>query len=266
MHPALEQVFSLAGRVAVVTGAARGIGRETAVVLAQAGADVVLADVLAEQLAETATLVEQTGRRALVQPTDVSRREQVDALAEAAVAAFGRLDVWVNVAAIIRYFPLVEAVEADVRAVLDVNLLGTYWGVAAAGRAMQSTGGSIVNIASAGGDLPAPTLSVYGMGKAAVMHLTKTAAAEFGPSGVRVNAVAPGFVETPMVARYWLDPEGNVDESAREAILATRRAQSPLAATGEPSDIAWCVLYLASDAARFVTGQTLRPNGGVFMA
>ncbi len=261
-----DAAFSLAGRVAVVTGAASGIGRQAALTFARAGADIVLADVNADGLAATVALIEPTGRRCIVQPTNVAERAQVEALADSAVEALGRVDVWANVAGIIRYFPILQSQEHDVRAILDVNLLGVYWGVAAAGRVMSASGGgSIVNIASAGGDMPAPTLSVYGMTKAAVMHLTKTAAAELGPVGVRVNAVAPGFVESPMTAIHFTDADGRVDPDARAKILESRASGSPLNQTGEASDIAYAMLYLACPASRFMTGQTLRPNGGVIM-
>jgi 3-oxoacyl-[acyl-carrier protein] reductase len=266
MHPELEKTFSLAGRVAVVTGAAGGIGRQAAITFAQAGADVAIADVGEAGLAGTEARVRELGRRVLARRTDVSKRDEVEALAVAAREQLGRIDVWANVAGIIKYAPIVEAKEADVRAVLDVNLLGVYWGVAAAGKAMAATGGCILNIASAGGEMPAPTLSVYGMTKAAVIHLTRTAAAELGARGIRVNAIAPGFIETAMTSHYFTDAQGRVDAVAREKILAQRASQTPLRATGEPADIAWCMLYLASDAARFVTGQTLRPNGGVYMS
>jgi 3-oxoacyl-[acyl-carrier protein] reductase len=265
MHEELEAAFGLADRVAVVTGAAGGIGRQAAVTFAQAGADVVIADVGEAGLQETAAMVAAVGRRAVVRRTDVAQRTEVDALAATALDSFGRVDVWANVAGIIRYSPIVDMPEADLRAIIDVNLLGVYWGVAAAGRSLGA-GGSIVNIASAGGDMPAPTLSGYGMTKAGVMHLTKTAAVELGPKGIRVNAVAPGFVETPMVAPYFTDDAGQVDPEARERILATRASQSPLRVTGETTDITYAMLYLATDASRFVTGQVLRPNGGVFMA
>jgi len=262
-----KEAFSLTGRVAVVTGAASGIGREAAVVLAEAGADLVLADRETAGLAATARRIRESGRAALVRPADVTDRAQVDDLAEAAVAEFGRLDVWANVAGIIRYFEITEADEADVRAVTDVNLFGTYWGVAAAGRRMAALGrGSIVNIASTGGEIGTPRLSVYGMGKAAVMHLTKTAAAEFGPSGVRVNAVAPGFVDTPMTTSSFVDETGGVDQEARDGLFAERARIAALRTTGTPRDIALAVLYLASDASSFMTGQTLRPNGGTTMA
>ena len=201
----------------------------------------------------------------MVRRTDVSDRAEVEALANLAIAELGAIDVWANVAGIIRYFPIVDAPEPDVRRIIDVNLLGVYWGVAAAGRAMAGRGGSIINIASAGGDVPAPTLSVYGMTKAAVMHLTKTAAAELGAQRIRVNAIAPGFIETPMTSPQFTAADGTVDPDLRDRVLATKSATSPLRATGESTDISYAMLYLATDASRFMTGQTMRPNGGVFM-
>jgi 3-oxoacyl-[acyl-carrier protein] reductase len=268
MDEELTEAFSLTDQVAVVTGAASGIGREAAVTFARAGAHVVLADVDEAGLAGTADEVARwTDRRVLVQPTDVSSKAAVDDLAAAALDGLGRLDVWANVAAILRYWTIVEATEADVARILAVNLLGTYWGTAAAGRAMSAAGrGAIVNVASAGGETPAPTLSGYGMTKAAVMQLTRTAAAELGPAGVRVNAVSPGWVVTPMVAHYWTGPDGRSDETARQAAIDRNAGRSPLGVVGQPADIARCMLFLASAAAGFVTGQVLRPNGGVVMA
>lgn len=114
--------------------------------------------------------------------------------------------------------------------------------------------------------MPAPTLSVYGMTKAGLAQLTRTAAAELGPANIRVNAIAPGFTDTPMVSTYFTNAAGEVDPEAKAAILKARASQSPLQITGEPTDIAYAMLYLASDASRFMTGQVMRPNGGVFMA
>ena len=262
--------FSLAGRVAVITGAAGGIGRQAAITFAQAGADVVIADVGVAGLEGTAALVAEVGGTALVVPTDVSNRDAVEALAAAALEAHGRIDVWANVAGIIRYAPITEVPPDDLFAIVSVNQFGTYWGVAAAGRIMAADpgkrGGSIINITSAGGDMPAPTLSVYAMTKAAVAHLTRCAAVEFGPSGIRVNAVAPGFTDTPMVQGNWTRPDGSVDEEARSFMMGVRAAQSPLGTTATPEDQTLAMLYLASDASKFVTGQILRPNGGVYMA
>lgn len=262
---ALARQFSLKGRTAVITGAAGGIGRQAALTFTQAGADVVVADVGVDGLEETEALVAGEGGRATVVPTDVSDRDQVNALAIAAVKATGRLDVWANVAGIIRNTLIVDATPDDVEAVTRVNLWGTYWGIAAAGRAMKG-GGSIINVSSAGGEMPAPTLSIYAMTKAGVSHLTRCAATELGAKQIRVNAIAPGFTDTPMVQRNWTGADGTVDEEARAALLEVRAAQSPLHVTGTPEDQTWAMLYLASDASRFVTGQVLRPNGGVVMA
>lgn len=259
--------FSLSGRTAVVTGAASGIGRETAVVFAEAGADVVLADRDLSGLKETEERVSAAGRSALIRTLDVCDRNQVEDLADAAAGESGGLDIWANVAGVIAYFTLDEAEEAEVRRIADVNLFGVYWGVAAAGRRMAQRGrGSIINIASTGGEVAVPRLSVYGMTKAAVIHLTKTAAAEYGPSGIRVNAVAPGFVDTPMVAAHYLTDDGTVDEDAHTKLLAERARIAALGTVGTPRDIALALLYLASDASSFMTGQTLRPNGGTTMS
>ncbi len=261
----LARQFSLKGRVAVITGAAGGIGRQAALTFTQAGADVVIADVGEAGLNDTADMVAELGGHATVVRTDVSDRDQVNALAVAAIKAHGRLDVWANVAGIIRNCLIVDAKPEDVEAITKVNQWGTYWGIAAAGRAMKN-GGSIINVSSAGGEMPAPTLSIYAMTKAAVSHLTRIAATELGPSHIRVNAIAPGFTDTPMVQRNWTNPDGSVDDSARDALLGARAAQSPLGTTATPEDQTWAMLYLASDASRFVTGQVLRPNGGVVMA
>lgn len=260
----LQREFSLQNRIAVITGAANGIGRETAITFAEAGADLVVADRDADKLHETVALVTNTGARAVPVVCDVSSRADVNKLAVEAVKAFGRLDIWANIAGIIRNSSIVDTSEDDLEQITRVNLWGTYWGVAAAGKAMKN-GGSIINVASAGADMPAPTLSVYAMTKAAVAHLTRCAAAEFGERKIRVNAIAPGFTDTAMVRRNWTREDGTVDEVAREALIQMRAAQSPLHLTGESSDQALAMLYLASDASRFVTGQIIRANGGTVM-
>jgi 3-oxoacyl-[acyl-carrier protein] reductase len=266
LHNDLVQDFSLDGRVAVVTGAASGIGRETARVLAQAGARVVLADLNEEGLSGTAVLVEAAGAKAAVRRVDVAQRAAVNALADEAVRSMGRLDVWVNAAGVLSNAPVLEVVETDLDRLMAINLKGTYWGCAAAGRVMRPHGrGSIVNVSSQGADSSPPGVSVYAITKAGVNALTRSAAKEFGAFGVRVNSVAPGWIETPMVSYRFRNDSGEIDPEKRDVVRRQFAQVSPLGLTGVPRDIALAILYLASDASRFVTGQVLRPNGGTAM-
>lgn len=266
MHQEIERAFSLERRSAVITGAASGIGRQTAITLAQAGAHVVLADIDEAGLAETRSVVEACDGRVSTRQVDITDRAAVEALADFAVEAAGRIDIWANIAGVILAVPIVDAREDQIDRLIDVNLKGTYWGCAAAAQRMTAQGsGSIVNISSAGADFPAPGLSIYAMTKSAVSMLTRTLAHEVGPFGVRANAIAPGFIDTPMIAYRYSTPDGGVDQAKKAAILEDRAKGSVLGITGEASDIAYAILYLASDAARFVTGQVLRPNGGVAM-
>ena len=263
-HP--NNPFNLGGRVAVVTGAASGIGRGSALLLAQAGAAIVAADIDASGLAETARQISDAGGDASFHKTDVSDREQVEALADQAFAKAGRIDIWVNAAGILIHKPIVDATPADVERMLAVNLTGIYWCCAAAARRMRTrNAGSIINLSSTGADAPVPGLSLYSLTKAAVNMLTKTAATEFGANGIRVNAIAPGFVDTPMVTYRMRDAAGEIDPAARAALLKSRAQGSPLGVIGTPQDIALTALYLASDAARIVTGQVIRVNAGVSM-
>jgi 3-oxoacyl-[acyl-carrier protein] reductase len=266
MDESLRRAFDLTGRVAVVTGAGGGIGREAAAVFAAAGARVVLGDVKTDELFETVRLIEAVGGRAIAVPTDVSRRAEIDALVQTARQEFGSVDVMANVAGIIRNNLVVDTTEEELNTVLAVNLKGVYFGCAAAARVMIEQGsGSIINVASTGMDMPVPTLSCYSLTKAAVAMLTRTLATEVGPHGVRVNGIAPGFTDSPMTQRTWKAADGHVDESARDQLWTVRAAQSPLHRIGTVRDQALQMLYLASDASAFVTGQVLRANGGVTM-
>jgi 3-oxoacyl-[acyl-carrier protein] reductase len=158
-----------------------------------------------------------------------------------------------------------EASREAAERVIAVNMMGTYWSCAAAGRVMKQRGGggTIVNVSSTAGDSPVPTLSVYGMTKAAVNQLTRVCAREFGSFGVRVNAVVPGWIDTPINASMYRDSTGNVDVAQREQVMEQMAALSPLGLTGQAFDIGLALLYLASDASRFVTGHLLRVSGGV---
>ncbi len=256
-------LFDLTGRVAVVTGAGSGIGRASARLLAAAGASVVCLDRDGEAATATADLA---GDRASPVEIDVADREAVDAAVAAAAGTHGRLDVMCNVAGIMTNAAVADLDETDLDRVLAVNLKGVLFGCQAAVRVMRGGGGgSIVNMSSSAIDAAAPLIGAYAMSKAAVAQLTKTLAVEVGADRIRVNAVAPGFVETGMTARHFVRPDGTVDAERREAVLKPMRARSPLRRIGEPEDVARTVLYLASDASSFVTGQTLRTNGGVAM-
>jgi 3-oxoacyl-[acyl-carrier protein] reductase len=262
----LVSAFDLTGRVAVVTGAGGGIGREAALVFAGAGAGVVCGDVKVDGLAETVRLIEAAGGRARAVPTDVTSRDQVEALVQQAKDDFGSVDVMANVAGIIRNRLVIDTPEDELDAVLAVNLKGPYFGCAAAARVMiEQRSGSIINVSSTGADVPVPTLSCYALTKSAIRMLTRTLATEVGAYGVRVNSLAPGFTDTPMTQRTWLADDGTVDAQARDTMWQARGDQAALRRIGTARDQALAMLYLASDASSFMTGQVIRPDGGIAM-
>jgi 3-oxoacyl-[acyl-carrier protein] reductase len=254
-------VFRLDGRVAVVTGAASGIARATAELFAAVGARVVLGDLDEAGAAAAARAIAEAGGAALAQRCDVSQRADVDALVARAVSEHGRLDVLCNIAGVPSDGPLAEAGEAEFERVFGVHVKGTLFGCQAALRAMRE-GGSIVNVASAAVDLPSPGYGLYSMAKASIVMLTQVLAAEVGRRGIRVNAIAPGAVVTNFTLRHLRGPDGALDEQRLAAFVERMRALSPLGLVGEPSDQARLILYLASDASRYSTGQIWRANGG----
>ena len=190
-------------------------------------------------------------------------RETVSSAAD----RMGRLDALCNVAGVAgNGLSVAELDEAELDRMISVNLKGVFFGCQAALAVMSTQGyGAIVNMASSAIDVPTAGLAPYTMTKAAVAALTRVLAVEAGPLGIRVNAVAPGWVATPLARARMTDPDGIVDEEAVTAMRTAMRALSPLGRTGETDDVAYTFLYLVSEASAFVTGQTLRPNGGASM-
>ncbi|MFE7121262.1 SDR family NAD(P)-dependent oxidoreductase [Streptomyces sp. NPDC057654] len=251
--------YDLTGRTALITGAASGIGRATALLLAEAGASVHCADLDAQGAEQTAEEIRKGGGSARAHPLDVSDRTQVAAVVEESVRADGRLDIMASIAGVMHRSTVLDTSDEDLDRVLAVNFKGVLYGCQEAARAMiaQGNGGSIVTMTSGVIDTGVPELLCYGVAKAAVYQLTKTLASEVGPHGIRVNAVAPGWIRTPMTDRH-------VDDTEKTGQQRMAR-MSPLGRVGEAEDIAHAVLHLASDASSFTTGQLLRPNGGVHM-
>ncbi|MFJ9131173.1 MULTISPECIES: SDR family NAD(P)-dependent oxidoreductase [unclassified Streptomyces] len=251
--------YDLTGRTAFVTGAASGIGRASATLLAQAGATVHCADRDAQGLQETAALIKESGGTAHTHTVDVADHAQIAEAVASASTTSGGLDIMAAIAGVMHNSTVLETREEDLDRVLAINFKGVLYACQEAARTMIAAGtrGSIVTMASGAIDTGGPGLLCYGAAKAAVVQLTKTLATEIGSHGIRVNAVAPGWIRTPMTTRH--------DESAQAHTEALMVRMSPLGRVGEAEDIAHAVLHLASDAASFTTGQILRPNGGVAM-
>jgi 3-oxoacyl-[acyl-carrier protein] reductase len=257
------QAFDLTARVAVITGAASGIGKATALVLSGAGAIVVLGDIDGPGLEVTVKEIDGRGGTAVGVEMDTTRRADVDALVARATDDYGRIDVMANIAGVRSDGPIVDITDEEFDRVFDVNLRGVFYGSQAALRAMIPQGsGNIINISSGIIDSAGATMATYGMTKAAVAILTKAIAVEGAPHGIRANALAPGIILSNFSRSHFIDDSGEVDAIRYEAYLEWAAKSAPLARVGAPSDIAWAILYLVSDAASFVTGQILRPNGG----
>ncbi|MFA5882368.1 MAG: SDR family NAD(P)-dependent oxidoreductase [Acidimicrobiia bacterium] len=255
--------YRMDGRVAVVTGAASGIGAATCEVLAAAGASVVCADLNADGLASTVAAVEAAGTRAHAVPTDVTKRAQVEAMIDAAVGEFGRIDAVCNIAGAM--FPgLIEDLDDDtIDRGIDLNLKGVLYGTQYAIKAMKGQGsGAIVNVSSGAIDLPYAGIGVYAFTKAAVAMLSMTAALEAGEHGIRVNAIAPGMTVTPFTTWRLHKPDGTIDQQAYDEFMEYSKSMSPLGIVGESMDQALLIQYLVSDASKYATGQIFRVNGG----
>jgi NAD(P)-dependent dehydrogenase (short-subunit alcohol dehydrogenase family) len=240
--------------VALVTGAARGIGRAAAIALAEAGADIVLGLRDGNSAGDVADAIRAVGRRALPVQMDVTRHDQIVAAVDEATRSFGRIDILVNNAGIGPPNPAEAVTEVDFDRTVDVNLKGTFFVSQVVGRGMiaRGGGGRIINLGSQAGVVALPTESVYCMTKAAISHLTRCLAVEWARHGINVNAVAPTFTRTPGTEK-WL-----ADDAFRSDLLA----RIPLGRIGEPSDVAAAIVFLASPAAAMVTGATLLIDGG----
>jgi 7-alpha-hydroxysteroid dehydrogenase len=244
--------FKLTDQVAVITGAGRGIGAATAVALAEAGADVVIASRTSEQLAEVAARVSATGRRAHAVPVDLSSPEAAAALASTAVAEFGRLDLVVNNVGGTYPRPLLETTAEFMEEAFRFNVATAHALTVAAAPSLVESGGSIVNISSVMGRLSGRGFAAYGTAKAALAHYTRLAAADLAPR-VRVNAISVGSVATSALEIVVGNPE----------LKEKMESATPLGRIGEAEDIAATVVFLASRAGGYITGKILEVDGGL---
>ena len=246
--------MELSGKVALVTGAAQGIGKAIAMLLARNGADVVVSDINLEKAQETANEIQGIGRRSFAIKVNVADLKDVERMVEAIVEQFGRIDILVNNAGITRDRLILRMTEEDWDAVLDVNLKGTFNCTKAAIRYMsKQKSGKIVSIASVSGEMGNPGQANYAASKAGVIGFTKTIAREFAGRGINVNAIAPGYIQTPMTDA--------VPEKAKEEL----KRMIPMERLGKPEDVAQAVLFLVSENSSYITGQVLNVNGGIYM-
>jgi len=245
--------MKLAGRVAVVTGAARGIGRATAERLLAEGARVVFSDIDEETLRATAT-AQGPADRVFAARADVSRKADMDRLVDAAVDKFGAIDIMVNNAGIAPVVDFLDVTEELLGRVLDINLKGAFYGTQAAARRMiaQGRGGVIINMSSINSGLANPNVAPYAISKGGMNQVTSTAAVAFAPHRIRVVGVGPGTIMTDMVAGAFVQSAGH------HAILS----RTPLGRYGEPFEVAGVVAFLASDDASYITGETVYVDGG----
>jgi len=246
----------LKGKSAVVTGARRGIGRAIALALAEAGADVAVCDLVVEDglLEKTSDELTALGSRSLWIQSDISRSSEIEAMASRVAGSYGKIDILANCAGI--WIPgetLIECSEHNWDRVMDTNLKGTYLCCQAFGRLMtERRGGSIINMSSQVGLTPGTGAGAYSISKAGIIMMTRLLALELAPYRVRANAIAPGIVKTDFNAPFWKAPEA---EQASSGMV-------PLGRLAEPEDVARCALFLASDYADYITGETIAVNGG----
>ncbi|BBH20909.1 3-oxoacyl-[acyl-carrier-protein] reductase FabG [Paenibacillus baekrokdamisoli] len=245
----------LTGKIALVTGASRGIGRAIAIALAEAGADVAINYSGSEAAAaETAQAIVDLGRRSLVLKANVGKTDEFEAMVKQVIDSFGVLDILVNNAGITRDNLIMRMKEEEFDQVIETNLKGVFNGIKAVTRPMmKQRSGRIINISSVVGVLGNPGQANYVAAKAGVIGLTKASARELSSRGITVNCIAPGFIQTEMT------------DKLPEEVKAKLTGEIPLARLGDPKDIAAAVRFLASDAASYMTGQTIHVDGGMYM-
>jgi 3-oxoacyl-[acyl-carrier protein] reductase len=240
--------------VALVTGAAQGIGKAISLLLAKHGADIVVSDILLEKATETAKEIETLGRKAMAVRVDVSKFGDVEQMVDTILKQFGKIDILVNNAGITRDKLILRMSEEDWDAVLNVNLKGTFNCTRAVVRHMaKQRYGKIVSIASVTGEMGNAGQVNYSAAKAGVIGLTKTIAREFAQRGINVNAIAPGYIQTPMT------------DVLSEKVKEDLKRLIPLDRLGQPGDVAEAVLFLVSDRSSYITGHVLNVNGGIYM-
>ena len=259
--------MSLDGKVALVTGAGRGMGRATALALAHAGADVAVTDILADAVEETATDARAAGRRSVPIAADIGAGEDIDRVLAAAVAALGRVDILVNNAGVTRFLDIMDITEADWDRIHRVNARGAFFVMQRAARQMieQGQGGRIVNIASiAGKGYSGTSNAAYAASKGAVISMTLIAAHQLARYDINVNAICPGSTITAMSTATMEQRAAERGISVAE-LQAQRAANIPIGRANEPEDIAAMAAFLAGPGARNITGQTINVDGGLVM-
>jgi NAD(P)-dependent dehydrogenase (short-subunit alcohol dehydrogenase family) len=257
--------MDLDNHIAIVTGGGRGIGRATALELASLGADVVIAEVDRAGAERTATEVEKHGRRALVIPTDVTRRADLATMVERTRSQLGRIDVLVNNAGIYRAAGPLDVTEEHWDAIMTINAKAVFFASQAVLPVMiAQKSGSIVNLASMAGKIGSKTNLPYNVSKAAVVSMTKSLALAHAADGIRVNCVCPGFVETDMWQMVARD-QGKLLGMTADEFTRQRRSQVPLGRMETPEDVAKVIGFLASSRAGYMTGQALSVDGGLVM-
>ncbi|MFC2047644.1 SDR family NAD(P)-dependent oxidoreductase [Chloroflexota bacterium] len=252
-----SSLFSLYGKIAVVTGGKHGIGKAIALALAQAGADVVVCSRVIEdgKLKAVADEIKMLGRRSLAVQTDITRRADVDNLIQKVLDEFGRIDILVNNAGVLIQSPLLELSEEDWDKTIDTDLKGYYFCCQAVGiRMVEQKSGNIINIASGLATKALPLHGVYCAAKAGVLMITKVLARELAQYNIRVNAISPAMIKTTMTKKDWGDSE----------FLDQYEAATPLGRIGETSDIAGAAVFLSSDASSYITGHSILVDGGFY--